>query len=93
MGSSPQLAFKLNKYELFIPIAYFAIFLLMNAPGISWGAPGFWHPDELVQVADRAIKRGLGFDEKNFDYPSLPKYMMYGVSFSNDCWLEKPTTS
>ena len=79
MGTSTRLTFKLNKYELLIPVAFFAAFLLMTIPGISWGAPGFWHPDELAQVVDRAIERGLGFDEKNFDYPSLPKYVMYGV--------------
>lgn len=79
MASSTRFAPKLNKYELLIPVAFFAVFLLMTVPGISWGAPGFWHPDELAQVVDRTIERGLSFDEKNFDYPSLPKYVMYGV--------------
>lgn len=55
------------------------IFVLITIPGISWGAPGFWHPDEIVQIVDRAIERGLVFDEKNFNYPSLSKHVMYCV--------------
>jgi hypothetical protein len=68
-----------RKYDRVIPAVFFLVFVLLTAQGISWGAPGFWHPDELVQMVDKAIDRHLGFDEKNFDYPSLPKYVMYGV--------------
>ena len=67
------------RYEKLIPVLFFLFFMALTAPGVSWGAPGFWHPDEILQMADKALERGYRFDEKNFDYPSLPKYVMYGV--------------
>lgn len=79
MAYRSQLTSELHKYNKFIPVAFFLVFVLITIPGISWGAPGFWHPDEIVQAADRAMERGKGFDEENFDYPSLPKYVYYGV--------------
>ena len=55
----------------------FLVFVAITAPGISWGTPGFWHPDELVKIADRVLRGLTVFDTRNFDYPSLPKYVMY----------------
>lgn len=69
----------MSKYDKVIPVVFFLIFVLLTVQGISWGAPGFWHPDEVIQQADKAIERGYRFDEKDFYYPSLPKYVMYGV--------------
>lgn len=68
-----------SKYDRVIPAVFFVVFVLLTAQGISWGAPGLWHPDEVLQQAVKAIERGYRFDEKDFYYPSLPKYVMYGV--------------
>ena len=69
-----------EKYEFLIPFLLFIVFLALTLPGISWGAPSTWHPDEIVV---RSIKALLDdeyrFDEVNFDYPTLPQYVMYGL--------------
>jgi dolichyl-phosphate-mannose--protein O-mannosyl transferase len=76
----------LVRYEQFIPFALFLIFLLVTVPGISWGAPSLWNPDELVWRVNMALGGEMKFDETepNFNYPSLPKHIMYGVE-----WLVK----
>lgn len=53
------------------------IFFAITLPGISWGTPSIWHPDEQVKVADRALRGLTIIDTRNFDYPSLAKYTMY----------------
>ncbi len=59
----------------------FILFLAVSLPGIRWGAPSLWHPDEMVWRAAKALDGELIFDETepDFNYPSLPKYVMYGV--------------
>jgi hypothetical protein len=76
----------LVRYEKFIPFALFLIFLLVTVPGISWGAPSLWNPDELVWRVNMALGGEMKFDETepDFNYPSLPKHVMYGVE-----WLVK----
>jgi hypothetical protein len=69
----------LAKYERFIPLVLFLLFIGITTPGISWGTPGVWNPDELVIRVDEALHGGWEFDTTNFDYPSLPKYAMYAV--------------
>ena len=69
----------LVKYEIWIPILLGLFFVLITIPGISWGTPEIWHPDELVLRVIRALDGEWQFDQTNFDYPSLPKYVMYGV--------------
>jgi Dolichyl-phosphate-mannose-protein mannosyltransferase len=73
----------LTRYEKFIPLALFLAFLLVTVPGISWGAPALWNPDELVWRVTKALDGELKFDENepDFNYPSLPKYVMYGVGW------------
>ena len=46
-------------------------------PGISWGAPAGWHPDEIVIRSLKALSGEWQFSEINFDYPDLPQYAMY----------------
>ncbi len=72
---------KLSKYEKFIPVILFLLFVGLAIPGISWGAPDLWHPDELVWRVVKALDGELEFDETepDYNYPSLPKYAMYGV--------------
>jgi hypothetical protein len=65
--------------EIWIPIFLGLIFFVITAPGTSWGAPDLWHPDELVRRVRAALEGELRFDTTNFDYPSLPKYVMYGI--------------
>ena len=66
-----------NKYELIIPLALFILFLVFTLPGISWGAPEIWHPDEIVVRSIKALNGEWKFSETNFDYPDLPQYAMF----------------
>ena len=75
-ASNPASLFRV-KYEFFIPLALFIIFLSITLPGISWGAPSTWHPDEIVVRSIKALYGEWKFDEINFDYPSLPQYAMF----------------
>jgi 4-amino-4-deoxy-L-arabinose transferase-like glycosyltransferase len=67
----------LERYEFIIPLLLFIIFLALTLPGISWGAPSIWHPDEVVYIAMRALYEGIEFDAANFNHPHLPIYAMY----------------
>lgn len=69
------------KYEFILPLLIFLLFLCASLPGISWGAPDLWNPDELVWRVDSALRGEMIFDETEPDsnYPSLPKYVMYAV--------------
>src|SRR5688500_224025 len=76
IASNPASLFLL-KYELLIPLILFIVFLSIALPGISWGAPSTWHPDEIVVRSIKALHGEWEFDEINFDYPSLPQYAMF----------------
>ena len=69
----------LEKIEFVFPVALFIVFLAITLPGISWGAPSVWHPDEVVVRSMKALDGEWKFDEINFDYPSLPQYAMFGL--------------
>jgi Dolichyl-phosphate-mannose-protein mannosyltransferase len=69
----------LEKYEFAIPLALFIVFLAITLPGISWGGLNGWHPDEIVTRSIKALHGEWKFDEINFDYPSLPQYVMFGL--------------
>ena len=71
----------LNRYKKIIPVILFLLFVTLAIPGISWGAPDLWHPDELVWRVVEALDGEMIFDETepDYNYPSLPKYLMYGV--------------
>ena len=66
-----------ERYEFIIPLLLFAVFLALTLPGISWGAPSIWHPDEVVYIALRGLYEGIEFDAANFNHPHLPIYAMY----------------
>lgn len=68
-----------SRYEFLIPLFIFLLFLAASLPGISWGAPALWNPDELIWRVDMALHGNMQFDvtEPDFNYPSLPKYVMY----------------
>jgi len=69
-----------EKYEYLIPLLLFIVFLALTLPGITWGAPATWHPDEIVVRSIKALfDPTYRFDEDNFDYPTLPQYVMYGL--------------
>lgn len=67
------------------PLAFliFLLFLAVSLPGVSWGAPALWNPDELVWRVDMALAGNMQFDvtEPDFNYPSLPKYAMYAIGW------------
>jgi hypothetical protein len=67
----------LQKHEIILPIALFFLFLAFTLPGISWGAPIGWHPDEIVVRSIKALHGEWQFSEINFDYPDLPQYAMF----------------
>lgn len=70
-----------SRYEFLTPLFIFVFFLAASLPGISWGAPALWNPDELVWRVDMALNGDMIFDvsEPDFNYPSLPKYVMYAI--------------
>jgi len=74
----------LKQHESVIILLLVALFTLLTLPGISWGAPDIWHPDELIHRVILALNGEWRFDETNFDYPSLPKYVMYGLGLLVD---------
>jgi 4-amino-4-deoxy-L-arabinose transferase-like glycosyltransferase len=67
----------LVRNEYLVPLALFLVFLAFTLPGISWGAPSVWHPDEIVVRSMKALEGQWQFSETNFDYPDLPQYTMY----------------
>lgn len=70
-----------HRYEFLIPLLLFAAFVAVSLPGIQWGAPALWNPDELVWRVQSALSGEMVFDvsEPDFNYPSLPKYVMYAI--------------
>ncbi|HSM70598.1 MAG TPA: phospholipid carrier-dependent glycosyltransferase [Anaerolineales bacterium] len=67
----------LEEHEWIIPLSLFVAFLGFTLPGIAWGAPSVWHPDEIVVRSIKALYGEWRFSEINFDYPDLPQYAMY----------------
>lgn len=72
-----QLKTRLEKREWMIPLGLFILFLAFTLPGIAWGAPDIWHPDEIVVRSIKALHGEWKFSEYNFNYPDLPQYVMY----------------
>lgn len=70
-----------SRREFLIPLFLFLLFLAVSLPGVDWGAPSLWNPDELIRRVYGALHGDLVFDvsEPDFNYPSLPKYVMYAV--------------
>lgn len=68
----------LEEREWMIPLGLFVLFMAFAMPGISWGAPSIWHPDEIVYIALRALRSDYDFDASNFNHPHLPIYLMFG---------------
>ena len=71
----------IQKNERLLPLFIFLVFLAVSLPGVSWGAPALWNPDELIWRVDSALRGEMIFDvsEPDFNYPSLPKYVMYAI--------------
>jgi len=71
----------LEQYPIMIPVFLFLLFLAASVPGVNWGVPELWNPDEMVWRADSALGGEMIFDETepDFNYPSLPKYVMFGI--------------
>lgn len=67
--------------ESLLPAFIFLLFLAASIPGINWGAPALWNPDELIWRVNMALGGDMQFDvtEPDFNYPSLPKYVMYAI--------------
>jgi 4-amino-4-deoxy-L-arabinose transferase-like glycosyltransferase len=67
----------LQKHEWIIPLGLFILFLAFTLPGISWGAPDGWNPDEIVVRSIKALHGEWQLGEINFNYPDLPQYVMF----------------
>ncbi|MBK7316618.1 phospholipid carrier-dependent glycosyltransferase [Candidatus Villigracilis affinis] len=67
--------------EKLIPVFIFLLFLAASVPGVNWGVPALWNPDEMIWRVDSALRGEIIFDETepDFNYPSLPKYVMFGI--------------
>lgn len=78
-----KLSIFLSRYEFLIPLFISILFLAVSLPGNSWGAPALWNPDELIWRVDMALHGGMQFDvtEPDYNYPSLPKYVMYAIGY------------
>jgi dolichyl-phosphate-mannose--protein O-mannosyl transferase len=70
-----------ERYEKTIPFLLFILFLAFSIPGVDWGVPALWNPDELIWRVDQALNGEMQFDETepDFNYPSLPKYVMFAI--------------
>ena len=81
MKSSPaqKIQALIERREFILPSALFLIFLAVTLPGISWGYPEGWHPDEIVVRAIWVLRGEWQFSEINFDYPDLPQHIMLGL--------------
>ncbi len=77
----PKFSRFLERFEFITPILLFILFLAVSLPGVNWGLPALWNPDEMVWRAASALRGELIFDETepDFNYPSLPKYVMFGI--------------
>ena len=64
-----------QKYEKWIPVFLALFFIALTASGLAT----MHNPDELVHRVEHALEGKWEFDETNFDYPSLPKHIMFGV--------------
>lgn len=65
----------LKRYEKVLPFFFALLFILLTASHLS----RMQNPDELLHRVTKALEGRWQFDETNFDYPSLPKYVMFGV--------------
>ena len=64
-----------TKFEKWLPLFFALVFVFLTASNLDT----MQNPDELVHRVNRALEGRWAFDETNFDYPSLPKYVMFGV--------------
>ena len=64
-----------KKLEKWLPFFLALVFILLTASNLG----SMSNPDELVHRVDKALAGRWEFDTENFDYPSLPKYVMFGV--------------
>lgn len=75
--STRRLLSFLAGHEYLIPLFAFFGFLALTLPGLSWGAPAIWHPDEVALRAIKALHGDWGYYEVNFNQPFLPQNAMY----------------
>ena len=55
----------INRSERFIPVFLFLLFLAFSIPGVNWGVPALWNPDELVWRVDSALRGEIQFEKPN----------------------------
>ncbi len=53
-------------------VLFFILFAAVSIPGIDWGVPSFWHPDELIKNVDKMIRGVYQLDATYFNHPFLP---------------------
>src|SRR5258706_12238216 len=67
----------IEKYEFLIPLLLFITFPAFTLPGITWGAPSVWNPDEIVVRSIKALHGEWKSSEIIFNSPDLPQYVMF----------------
>ena len=67
---------RLSKKDFVIIIVFLIIFLLITIPGIDWGAPGIWNPDEIIKKVAFSYNENPPFDQNDLTYPDLPLFIM-----------------
>jgi len=67
---------KFEKEDLGIIVSIVLLFILIAIPGIDWGAPSFWNPDEIVQFVSITSKEDIAYNQRNVTYPDLPLFIL-----------------
>ncbi len=44
-----------TRHELLLQGFIFLLFLAVSIPGVNWGTPNLWNPDEMVWRVDNAL--------------------------------------
>jgi predicted membrane-bound dolichyl-phosphate-mannose-protein mannosyltransferase len=83
-----------GRQDIWISMALFVLFVGITLPGIGWGAPNFWHPDELAKHADKQLSGSFKMDGTYFNHPFLPQNAMlavgkvvYGLGYSRSTFI------
>lgn len=74
-GFPDTMAKSFQKYQKWFPFLLAGLFILLTASNLAT----MQNPDELLHRVTNALGGTWQFDETNFDYPSLPKYVMFWV--------------
>ena len=64
-----------RQFDRIAPVLLALLFVAITLPGLSWGVPSYWHPDELARNVDKMIHGVYRIDATFFNHPFLPKHI------------------